>query len=175
MNLFFAVISFCLLGGVLGSLLGWAAQALKVEGNPVVDEIDELLPGGQCGQCGEAGCRQAAEAMAEGRLPADCCPPGGKSLAVAIASILGVTLTDSGDDVPVYAMIDESQCNGCTRCFKACPFDAIVGASRQVHTVISSVCTGCRLCEKACNQGCLTIEPMSAEIKTWVWPKPKIA
>lgn len=161
-----------LLGAVLGALLGWAAKALKVEGDPRVEKISEILPGGQCGQCGEAGCKQAAEAMVAGRLAANCCPPGGNSLALSIASILGVSLDSNDESVPVTAYIDETECNGCTRCFKACPFDAIVGANRQIHTVITSVCTGCKLCEKACTQGCLSIEPTSTDLNSWLWPKP---
>lgn len=175
MDIVIAILSLTLLGGALGGLLGWAAQALKVESDPRVDEISDLLPGGNCGQCGEAGCRPAAEAMIAGNLSADCCPPGGRSLAISIANILGVSLEEGQDEESLVAKINEAECNGCTRCFKACPFDAIVGANRQVHTVISAVCTGCRLCEKACNQGCLTIEPVATEVNNWLWPKPKIA
>jgi electron transport complex protein RnfB len=175
MKIMIAIICFTALGGGLGGLLGWAARSLKVEGDPRVDEINDLLPGGQCGQCGEAGCKQAAEAMVVGKLPADCCPPGGRSLALSIASILGIPLDTGKEEVALVAVINEELCNGCTRCFKACPFDAIVGANRQMHTVISAVCTGCRLCEKACNQGCLTLDPITTEFNTWLWPKPKVA
>lgn len=175
MELFIGILTLTLLGSLFGVLLGWASVALKVESDPRIDEISDLLPGGQCGQCGEPGCAQAAEAMVAGRLSADCCPPGGRSLALDIAGILGVSLEDSGEDVTYVAAIDESLCNGCTRCYKACPFDAIVGANRQIHTVISSVCTGCRLCEKACSQGCLTMEPVETELSTWLWPKPRKA
>lgn len=175
MGLFIGIITIATLGAVLGGLLGWASKALKVEGDPRIEEITDLLPSGQCGQCGEAGCAQAAEAMVAGRLSADCCPPGGRSLAMTIAGILGVSLEEGEEEASYVAMIDESLCNGCTRCFKACPFDAVVGANRQVHTVISSICTGCRLCEKACSQGCLSMVPVSTEVNTWLWPKPKQA
>lgn len=171
----FSLVVFAALGAALGGLLGWASKALKVAGDPLADEIEALLPGGQCGQCGEAGCRQAAEAMVDGRLDAECCPPGGRSLAEAIARILGIELGDAKDDVTLVAYIDESNCSGCTRCFKACPFDAIVGASKQMHTVISSVCTGCRLCEKACQQKCLSLIPLEDKTSNWQWPKPQVA
>ncbi len=176
MEILLSVIAIAILGGSLGGILGWASNALKVEGDPRVDEINDLLPAGQCGQCGEAGCRQAAEAMVAGRLGPDCCPPGGRSLAQAVAGILGVSLAEGGDDIPVIAKIDESLCTGCGRCFKACPFDAIVGATRQMHTVMASVCTGCRLCEKACQQpDCLSLVPIETKSSTWQWPKPSAA
>ncbi|WP_163134441.1 RnfABCDGE type electron transport complex subunit B [Agarivorans sp. Alg241-V36] len=170
-----SIILLILLGASLGALLGWASKALKVEGDPRVDELEALLPGGQCGQCGEPGCRQAAEAMVKGNLAPTSCPPGGNALAASIASLLGVEVSNDPDAVPVVAYIDESQCSGCTRCFKACPFDAIVGASKQMHTVISQVCTGCRLCEKACQQGCLSMQAQQVQLNTWQWPKPQTA
>ncbi|WP_221073695.1 RnfABCDGE type electron transport complex subunit B [Agarivorans aestuarii] len=170
-----SIILLILLGASLGALLGWASKALKVEGDPRVDELEAMLPGGQCGQCGEPGCRQAAEAMVKGNLSPSCCPPGGNALAASIASLLGVEVSNDPDAVPVVAYIDESQCSGCTRCFKACPFDAIVGASKQMHTVISQVCTGCRLCEKACPQGCLSMQAQQVQLNTWQWPKPQTA
>lgn len=170
-----SILALSLVGALLGGVLGWASKTLKVAGDPRVDELEGMLPGGQCGQCGEPGCRQAAEAMVAGKLGPDCCPPGGRSLAQSISSMLGVALSGDGDDVTVVAHIDESMCSGCTRCFKACPFDAIVGANRQMHTVIRHVCTGCRLCEKACPQGCLTMQPVAPELHTWQWPKPRVA
>jgi electron transport complex protein RnfB len=168
-----SVIFFVVLGALLGASLGYAAKVFKVESNPLVDQIDALLPGGQCGQCGEAGCRQAAEAMVKGELSPTCCPPGGAALATAVADILGVSLEMGEEDIQWVAKIDETQCTGCTRCYKACPFDAIVGASKQIHTVISDVCTGCKLCSQACPQECLTIEQQEPDVSIWYWPKPK--
>ncbi|MGY5449546.1 RnfABCDGE type electron transport complex subunit B [Agarivorans sp. MS3-6] len=163
------------IGASLGGLLGWASKALKVEGDPRVDELEAMLPGGQCGQCGEPGCRQAAEAMVAGRLSAQSCPPGGAGLAGSIASLLGLELSSEENSTPLVAYIDESNCSGCTRCFKACPFDAIVGATKQMHTVINHICTGCRLCEKACPQGCLSMQTQAVQLNTWQWPKPQVA
>ncbi|MCM2680453.1 RnfABCDGE type electron transport complex subunit B [Echinimonas agarilytica] len=174
-NILISLLVFLVLGSSLGALLGWAAKVFAVQGDPRVDEITDLLPGGQCGQCGEAGCKQAAEAMVAGRLTAECCPPGGRALAHSIAKILGVSLGESKDTGPLVAYIDESQCSGCTRCFKACPFDAIIGTNKQMHTVIASVCTGCGLCEKACPQDCLSMIPVSSSATSWQWPNPRVA
>ena len=56
------------------------------------------------------------------------------------------------------AVIDEKQCIGCTLCIKACPFDAILGASKQMHTVITSYCTGCKLCVEPCPMDCISLQ-----------------
>ena len=170
-----AIMVFIALGAILGAGLGYASQVLKVAGNPLVDEIEQLMPGGQCGQCGEAGCRQAAEAMVRGELAPSSCPPGGGGLAIAIADILGVSLEASDEDIQWVAHIDEAKCSGCTRCYKACPFDAIVGSSKQMHTVLQDVCTGCRLCEAACSQNCLSMQQVPQSSQTWFWPKPSAA
>lgn len=172
-----SVAIYIFLGGLFGLLLGWSSEKFKVESDPKVDEIDAILPGGQCGQCGVPGCRQAAEGMVSGELDPNCCPPGGAALATEIARILGVVLIEDEDAaLPVIAYIDESKCNGCTRCYKACPFDAIVGANRQIHTVLANICTGCRLCEKSCTQNCLTmLTTTSGSGNQWLWPKPKVA
>jgi electron transport complex protein RnfB len=163
---------FIVMGALLGAALGYASQLFRVESNPVVDKIEALMPGGQCGQCGEPGCRQAAEAMARGELHPASCPPGGSALSLAVADLLGVSLEMGEEDIQWVARIDEANCSGCTRCYKACPFDAIVGAQKQMHTVITDVCTGCRLCEKACPQDCLSIEQLEPDVSVWYWPKP---
>lgn len=168
-----SVVFFVVMGGGLGAALGFAAIFFKVESNPLVNQIEGLLPGGQCGQCGEAGCRQAAEKMVTGELSPDCCPPGGSSLAMNVADLLGVSIEMSEEDKQYVAVIDESVCSGCGRCAKACPFDAIVGAPKQMHTVIKDICTGCQLCSTTCSQGGLTMKEVEPDSSTWYWPKPK--
>jgi Na+-translocating ferredoxin:NAD+ oxidoreductase subunit B len=168
-----SVIFFVVLGGLLGAALGYAAKVFHVESNPLVDRIEALLPGGQCGQCGEAGCRAAAEKMVDGSLSPNCCPPGGSALAVSVAEMLGVSVEMSDDDRQFVANINESECSGCGRCYKACPFDAIVGAPKQMHTVIKDVCTGCQLCSQVCPQKCLHIVEVEPDTSSWYWPKPK--
>ena len=153
-----AIILFTLLGLLLGILLVLAEKRFAVEVDATALRIAELLPGGQCGQCGQAGCGQAAEAMARGELGPDCCPPGGAGVAQEIAAILGVSASGNSA-APQLAVIDDSRCNGCTRCLRACPFDAIVGASRCAHGVLAALCTGCRICVATCPNSCLTLAP----------------
>jgi len=150
MMTFISLLALPLLAAVVGYALGLAAQYLKVEGDPLAEQIGALLPNGQCGQCGYPGCAQAAEAMARGEAPPTCCPPGGQALAKQLAALLGVSLDASSQKLPQLATIDESACDGCGRCFKQCPFDAIVGATRQLHGVIPDACTGCGQCLSAC-------------------------
>jgi len=63
---------------VLGAVLGYSAIKFRVEGNPLVDKIDAILPQTQCGQCGYPGCRPYAEAIASGEADINLCPPGGE-------------------------------------------------------------------------------------------------
>lgn len=172
-----AIVSLSLLGLVLGSLLGTAARYLNVEGNPLEAEIEAMLPGSQCGQCGFPGCTPAAAALAAGETPVSLCPPGGRTLALALADKLGVSadLADMKDKPPLVAHIKGDLCIGCTRCFKRCPTDAIVGASKQIHAVIGDACTGCEKCVGICPTDCLELRPIPVRLQTWHWPKPTIA
>jgi electron transport complex protein RnfB len=57
------------------------------------------------------------------------------------------------------ALIVEPDCIGCTKCIQACPVDAIVGAPKQMHTVIADLCTGCELCLPPCPVDCIELVP----------------
>ena len=86
-----AVLTLSFIAGSFGLILGYAAIRFRVEGNPIVEQIDAILPQTQCGQCGFAGCRPYAEALARGEAPINACPPGGESTMIALADLLGVT------------------------------------------------------------------------------------
>lgn len=179
MNLvFLAVLVLLALGAAFGLVLGYASIRFKVEGNPLVDEIDGLLPQTQCGQCGYPGCRPYAEAIAEGDV-INKCPPGGQGTVDALADLLDVepmTLdAEEGAAEPVksVAYIREDECIGCTKCIQACPVDAILGAAKQMHTVITSECTGCDLCVEPCPVDCIDMLPIETTLNNWKWDLPK--
>ena len=120
--MFIAVVSLTLLGSAMGLFLGYSARKLEVEGNPLVAEIQAILPGSQCGQCGFPGCAGAAQALADRSAPVTLCPPGGRAVVQALALKLGIeaNLSDVKDSVPMIAEVKEEICIGCTRCFKVC-------------------------------------------------------
>lgn len=57
----------------------------------------------------------------------------------------------------ILAVIREEECIGCTKCIQACPVDAILGSSRQMHTVITDECIGCKLCLPPCPVDCIDL------------------
>lgn len=162
---------------IFGALLGFAAVKFKVEGDPIVEQIDSLLPQTQCGQCGHPGCKPYAESIANGEA-INKCPPGGQSTINAIADLLDVeapTLDEEhGEekDLPTVAYIREDECIGCTKCIQACPMDAILGAAKQMHTVIIDECTGCDLCVEPCPVDCIDMIPLESTLGEWKWNLP---
>ena len=140
------------------------AQASEEE---LTTELDRLLPQTQCGQCGYAGCKPYARAMARGEADIDQCPPGGAEGAAALASFLGrqnkpVNPANGIEKPKVVALIREAECIGCTKCIQACPVDAIVGGAKLMHTVIADLCTGCELCIPPCPVDCIDLAPAAA-------------
>ncbi|MCL6417403.1 electron transport complex subunit RsxB [Aestuariirhabdus sp. Z084] len=174
--LLYAILAMLTLSLIFGAVLGFAAVRFKVEGDPLSDRINELLPQTQCGQCGYAGCRPYAEAIAGGDL-INKCPPGGEATISALADLLDVEPlpldSEHGEEKPrTLAVIREDECIGCTKCIQACPVDAILGAAKQMHTVIASECTGCELCVEPCPVDCIDMIPMETTIKNWSWKLP---
>jgi len=172
-----SVVSLTLMGLILGGLLGAAARFLAVEENPLEEELKAMLPGSQCGQCGYVGCGQAAAALAKGEAPITLCPPGGKAVIEALAKKLGVTadLSEHEEKGPEYALINESICIGCTKCTKECSVDAILGAAKMVHTIITDPCHGCGKCVDVCPTEAISMVPVPVTLSTWHWPKPMTA
>ena len=172
----YAVGALLALAVLFGAILGFASIRFKVEGNPIVDQINEILPQTQCGQCGYPGCRPYAEAIANGDA-INKCPPGGQATVNALADLLDMepqTLDAGADEVPVtrIAYIREAECIGCTKCLQACPVDAILGAAKQMHTVLADECTGCDLCVDPCPVECIEMRPVAVTARTWSWPLP---
>ena len=123
-------------------------------------QIDRLLPQTQCRECGYDGCLPYAEALAAGKAAVNLCAPGGEAVMLDIARLLGKPpLAPAKTQTPALAWIDESACIGCTACIRACPVDAIMGASKLMHTVIAEECTGCGLCVAPCPVDCIHMRP----------------
>ena len=123
-------------------------------------QIDRLLPQTQCRECGYDGCLPYAEALAAGKAAVNLCAPGGETVMLDIARLLGKPpLAPAKTQAPALAWIDESACIGCTACIRACPVDAIMGASKLMHTVIAEECTGCSLCVAPCPVDCIHMRP----------------
>jgi H+/Na+-translocating ferredoxin:NAD+ oxidoreductase subunit B len=131
-----------------------------------IEAIDALLPQTQCQRCGYAGCRPYAEAIAIADVPINQCPPGGAALIGRLAELLGrevlpLNPAHGREGAAMVVWIDPEVCIGCARCLPPCPVDAILGAQRQLHTVIESWCTGCELCLPACPVDCIYLRPAS--------------
>jgi electron transport complex protein RnfB len=130
-------------------------------------DIEALLPQTQCTRCGYSGCRPYAEAIAAGRAEINQCPPGGAATIGALAALLGrATLplnpANGAQGPELVAQIDEDACIGCARCLPPCPVDAIVGASKHMHTVALALCTGCELCVAPCPVDCIEMVPRAS-------------
>jgi electron transport complex protein RnfB len=164
------------LGVTFGAILGFASIRFRTEGNPLADQINQILPQTQCGQCGYPGCKPYATAIADGDA-INKCPPGGQETIDALADLLDVesmTLdAEHGEEkAPKVAFIREEECIGCTKCIQACPVDAILGAAKLMHTVIADECTGCDLCLDPCPVDCIDMIERKNGIQHWRWELP---
>jgi len=168
-----AISTLSLLALLLGLGLGYAAIRYQVKGNPLVEQINAILPQTQCGQCDFPGCRPYAEAIASGEAEINQCPPGGQEGVDALAELLNVeTLSlnqEHGETKPKrVAVVDEKVCIGCTLCIQACPVDAFVGSSKVMTTVIAEECTGCDLCLPVCPVDCIDMVEIKPTIRNYV-------
>jgi electron transport complex protein RnfB len=138
----------------------------------LADRIEDLLPQTQCTKCGYDGCRPYAEAIAQGTANYNQCPPGGAEGVARLAALLGKRVIPlnpaNGVERPrPVAFIDENLCIGCTLCMQACPVDAIVGAAKQMHTIVAELCTGCDLCVPPCPVDCIAMVPVTGNATGW--------
>lgn len=165
-TLMWALLAITVLGALFGLLLGFASVRFKVQGDPIAEKIDAILPQTQCGQCGYPGCKPYAQAVANGET-INKCAPGGQETIEQLAQLLGVEVPSANADekapadIKMVAFIDEANCIGCTKCIQACPVDAISGSARQLHTVVEALCTGCELCVAPCPTDCIVMRAVT--------------
>ncbi|MFC3108097.1 electron transport complex subunit RsxB [Undibacterium arcticum] len=138
----------------------------------LADQIEDLLPQTQCTKCGYPACRPYAEAIACGEANINQCPPGGIEGVARLAQLLGRQVIPinpvNGHERPrPVAVIDEALCIGCTLCIQACPVDAIIGAAKQMHTILADSCTGCDLCVAPCPVDCIAMVPATGDATGW--------
>jgi electron transport complex protein RnfB len=126
--------------------------------------------------------------MATGEALPNRCPPGGVEGIVRLSAILTPIFPQDAFELhpsidpecgierprPV-AFIDPKTCIGCTLCIQACPVDAIVGASKQMHVVLSDWCTGCDLCIPPCPVDCITMQDVTDQKTGWDAWSPDLA
>ncbi|MEM7250926.1 MAG: RnfABCDGE type electron transport complex subunit B [Pseudomonadota bacterium] len=160
--------------------LVWATRRFPPRGEePIVSQVNALLPQTQCAQCGYPGCLPYAAAVVRGEAEIDQCAPGGENTIAALAELLDRPRCPPnphfGPNTSGHvAVIDERVCIGCAICLAYCPVDAIIGASRYSHTVIESDCTGCTLCIEPCPVDCIRLIPDRVVSHDWHWSKPTL-
>ncbi len=191
-----AVLSMGILGGLFASGLAYASVKFAVEDDPKKQQIEEILPGVNCGACGKPGCASYAEAVANGELGIDCCPVGGAELAEGIAKIMGVApacsterkvaqvLCQGGNEetfdkseykgLPKCQVADmeenfkscEYGCLGFGDCAAVCDFDAIVMDENGLPQIDTDKCTSCTKCVVECPRDIITMAGVSEQVKT---------
>lgn len=192
--MFSAVMLLGVLGIVLGTVLAIASKAFYVYEDPKVVAIDDVLPGANCGGCGLPGCNANAEAIVKGQASVSSCVAAGEETALAIAEIMGVSVSDSepefagpgcyygkdeADMEYIYQGVTDCRaaammfggmkicrigCLGLGTCVKACLFDALSIGEDGLPKVDQEKCTGCGACEKICPKNIIRLTSVTRRI-----------
>lgn len=182
------------LGLIIGSALALASKIFYVYVDPLVEKVDDLLPGANCGGCGYPGCGPNAEAIVAGKSPPDSCVAGGPDLAEAIAAVMGMSIEAKEPDIALpgctygvgqadvkfeYQGLSDCQaaamlyggmkvchigCLGLGSCMRACPFSAISMSENGLPVVDEQLCTGCGTCERVCPKHIIKLSSVTRRI-----------
>ncbi len=203
MEILIPLITMACLGLIFSFGLVIAYKKLKVEENPLISKVEEILPGVNCGACGYSGCRVYAQAVVEGKAEANLCSVGGQETAQKVADLLGIEVTETVKKVArvlcqgtlalakfkgKYQGIDscyaaqivcggnklcEYGCLGLGDCVRACPFDAIYIGREGLPVVIEENCVACGKCVEACPRGIIEILPTFQKVLVFCRNKDK--
>jgi len=165
------VIAIAVLGGlglIFGLVLSAASKVFYVETDPRLDQLNECLPGANCGGCGYAGCGGYAEAVLNGEAPIGKCASGGNECAQAMAVIMGVKADAVTRKVALVRCSGEKtyDANGTLikgakikanyEGFKDCMAASRVGGSGPLSCKFG--CLGYGSCTKACKYGAISVK-----------------
>jgi len=155
-GIFSAVFTLAGLGLCFGILLAWASKKFYVEADPRVEKITGLLPGINCGACGQAGCASLAEAIIADKADMNACPACSSENRLAIAEVLG--LSTEGIE-PRLALVAVIGCGGGSRCANKFVYQGLADCRVAV-----SAMGGHKECPEACiEQGtCVQVCPVQA-------------
>lgn len=156
------VVVLTVLGAILALVLYFVASKFKVEEDPRVGQVEALLPGANCGGCGQAGCHAfAASCVEAGTLEGHFCPVGGNNVMKAVAGVLGL---EASDQAPMVAVL---RCNGgCGNRQKTTVYDGyrsckVINALYAGETACVFGCLGSGDCERVCQFGALKMNPQT--------------
>ncbi|MBN1273678.1 MAG: RnfABCDGE type electron transport complex subunit B [Candidatus Aminicenantes bacterium] len=203
-NILWPIITMGALGLLFSIGLVLAYKKLRVEEDPRVVKISEVLPQANCGACGYSGCRAFAEAVVKGEASPNGCPVGGGEASEQIADILGVKVEDTAKKVArvlcrgsleaakdrgfytgistcaaAHLIGGNKQCSfGCLGfgdCARACPFDAIEMGKDGLPVISEEKCTACGICVEECPRDIIELYPVSQDILVFCRSRDKAA
>lgn len=161
-TIIFTVASLSILGLLLAVVLYFVAQKFKVEEDPRIDIVEAIMPGANCGGCGQAGCRAFAEATIKaGNLDSLFCPVGGNATMKKVADALGFQVAEKA---PMVAVV---RCNGtCENRPKTNIYDGVATCAAKSALYSGDTgcrygCVGCGDCVAVCNFGALSMDPQT--------------
>jgi len=182
------------LAGFFGVVLAVANRYLRVEEDPRIDIVEGLLPGTNCGACGQPGCRGLAEALVRGEAAPGKCTvssaegiqeiaqflgveagfqekrvarlhcAGGKSAVRQLAEYQGLTTCRAAFVVNGGGRACPWGCLGLGDCDRACTFNAIHMNDEALPVVDIDLCTACGDCVDVCPLDLFTLEPISTRV-----------
>ena len=179
------------LGALFSAGLSLANKKLYVEEDPRIAQVEEILPGANCGGCGYPGCKSFAENVVKGNVAVEDCTVASQDEIEEIAEILGVEagtsekqvarvmclggIEETAKKAEYYGIescvaaelsgggdkLCEYGCLGYGDCVDSCPFDAIYMGENGLPVVIDELCTGCGNCVEACTRDVIELHPVS--------------